>query len=123
LGKLIRLNRHELTIVGVAPPEFRGTTVGFIYDVWMPITMANEMGTGGGTLNYRGCRDLTSTLVRLKPGVTIDQARVEVGALADGRRCTMPPAGGNWAIQRAELCSEPADSGIRDSHGAACQPV
>ena len=82
LGKTIRLNRHELTIVGVAPPGFRGTTVGLVYDVWMPITMAEEMGTGGGTLNYRGCRDLTSTIVRLKPGVTLEQARAEASALA-----------------------------------------
>ena len=82
LGQDIRLNRHQLTIIGVAPPNFRGTTVGLVYDVWMPITMADAMGTGGGTLNYRGCRDLTSTIVRLKPGVTLDQARDEVSALA-----------------------------------------
>ncbi len=82
LGKMIRLNRHELTIIGVAPPEFRGSTVGLVYDVWMPITMAAEMGTGSGTLNYRGCRDLTSTIVQLKPGVTLEQARAEVVVLA-----------------------------------------
>jgi predicted permease len=81
LGTVIRLNRHPLTIVGVAPPEFRGTTVGVVYDVWMPIAMASEMGTGP-VFTYRGCRDLTSTLVRLKPGVTLDQARAEVDALA-----------------------------------------
>ena len=46
LGKEIRLNRHPVTIVGVAPREFRGTTVGLVYDVWMPITMAGEMGAG-----------------------------------------------------------------------------
>ena len=81
LGKEIRLNRHQLTIIGVAPPEFRGSTVGLVYDVWMPITMAEEMGTGP-EFTYRGCRDLTSTIVRLKPGVTLDQAQAEVGALA-----------------------------------------
>jgi len=80
LGTTIRLNRRQLTIVGVAPPRFRGTTVGLVYDVWMPITMAGEMGTGP-VFTYRACRDLTSTLVRLKPGVTLDQARSEASAL------------------------------------------
>jgi predicted permease len=82
LGKTIRLNRHDLTIVGVAPPEFHGSIVGVLFDVWMPITMATEMGTGKWTLTFRATRDITSTIVRLKPGVTIEQERAEVAALA-----------------------------------------
>lgn len=82
LGQTIRLNRHELTIIGVAPKEFHGTMTGVVYDVWMPITIATAMGTGDGTLSYRGTRDITSTIVRLKPGTSIEQARAEVGALA-----------------------------------------
>ncbi|MGA2596642.1 MAG: ABC transporter permease [Bryobacteraceae bacterium] len=81
LGKTMRLNRHEVTIIGVAPREFHGTLAGVVFNVWMPITMATAMGSGDGTLHYRGTRDLTSTIVRLKPGVTIEQARAEVGAL------------------------------------------
>ena len=80
LGMPIRVNRHQLTIIGVAPPAFRGTTSGLGYDVWMPIAMAGEMGTGP-VFTYRACRDLTSTIVRLKPGVSIVQARSEVSAL------------------------------------------
>jgi len=51
--------------------------------------MASEMGAGP-TLSYRGCRDLTSTIVRLKPGVTLDQARAEVSALARRLAATYP---------------------------------
>jgi predicted permease len=83
LGKTIRLNRRELTIVGVAPRGFHGTTGGVVYEVWMPITMATAMGTGDRTLHYRGTRDETDTIVRLKPGVTIGQARAEAAALGD----------------------------------------
>jgi predicted permease len=90
LGRTIRLNRHNLNIIGVAPPAFRGTTVGIVYDVWMPITMATAMGTGTGTLGFRGTRDLTSTIARLKPGVTIGQARAEVSALAKRLAATYP---------------------------------
>ena len=70
LGQTIRLNRHDLTIVGVAPPGFHGSLTGVVFDVWAPVMMATAMGTGGGTLSYRGTRDLTSTIARLKPGVT-----------------------------------------------------
>src|SRR5215472_5311885 len=74
-------NVIKLTIIGVATPGSRGSTVGLVYDVWMPITMAYEMGTGP-TLDYRGCRDLTSTIVRLKPGVTLQPAQNEIRGLA-----------------------------------------
>jgi predicted permease len=82
LGSAIRLNRHELTIIGVAPPEFHGSLVGLALDLWMPVTMATAMGTGDGTLHYRATRDIASTIVRLKPGVSIEQAGAEVEALS-----------------------------------------
>jgi predicted permease len=84
LGKNILLNRNRLTIIGVAPPGFRGSLAGVMFDVWAPVTLATAMGTGNGTLHFRGTRDETSTIVRLKPGVRLEQARAEVAAL--GRR-------------------------------------
>jgi hypothetical protein len=46
LDKEIHPSRHRLTRVGVVPPEFRGSTGVLVSGVWMPITMASEMGRG-----------------------------------------------------------------------------
>jgi predicted permease len=103
LGRTIRVNRNELTIVGVAPPEFRGTTCGLAYDMWMPITMAQAMGTGRGTLTFRGTRDLTSTIARLKPGVAIAQARAEARALAARLEAMYPDTNRGVGVHVASL--------------------
>ncbi len=118
VGKTIRLNRHTLTIVGVAPKGFRGTTAGVVYDVWMPITMATAMGTGTGTLRYRGTRDLTSTIVRLKPGVGIEQARAEAAAL--GKRLAMAYPATNRGI---DLTVTPLWRGHLGAQGMLLQPL
>src|SRR6185503_11156696 len=34
IGKTIRLNQQELTVVGIAPANFAGTIVGLSFDVW-----------------------------------------------------------------------------------------
>lgn len=81
VGKLIRVNRHPLTVVGVAPPEFHGGTPGLVYDLWIPYPMVPLLGVGG-SLRYRATRDGTATFARLRPGVTIEQVRQEVSAIA-----------------------------------------
>lgn len=117
LGKTIRLNRHELTIVGVAPRGFRGSLAGVVYDVWMPVTMATAMGTGDGTLHYRGTRDENSTIVRLKPGVTIEQARAEVAALGKRLAALYP------ATDRIDLTVTPLWHGHLGAQGMLLQPL
>jgi predicted permease len=118
LGKIIRLNRHELTIIGVAPREFHGSLAGVVFDVWAPATMATAMGTGDGTLHYRGTRDQTSTIVRLKPGVTIEQARAEVAALGK-RLAAMYPA----TNQGIDLTVTPLWKGHLGAQGMLLQPL
>jgi putative ABC transport system permease protein len=118
LGKIIRLNRHPLTIIGVAPPEFHGTLAGVLFDVWIPVTMATAMGTGNGTLHYRGTRDETSTIVRLKPGVTIQQARAEVAALGK-RLASIYPA----TNRGVDLTVTPCWQGHLGAQGMLLQPL
>ncbi|HWB97560.1 MAG TPA: ABC transporter permease [Bryobacteraceae bacterium] len=118
LGKTIRLNRHDLTIIGVAPPAFRGTLAGVVFDVWAPVTMATAMGTGNGTLHYRGTRDQPATVVRLKPGVTIEQARAEVAALGK-RLAAMYPA----TNRGIDLTVTPLWRGHLGAQGILLQPL
>ncbi len=118
LGKTIRLNRLPLTIVGVAPRGFHGTLAGVLFDVWVPITMAQSMGTGTGTLHYRATRDETSTIVRLKPGVTIAQVRTEVAGL--GRRLAELYPKTNRGIN---LDVEPLWAGHLGAQGLLRQPL
>jgi putative ABC transport system permease protein len=82
IGKVVRLNQYPITIVGVAPPEFRGSVSGLDFDVWVPLMMQPQLtGAGDWMLRDRQTRQLTG-VARLKPGVTLDQARAEVAGLA-----------------------------------------
>jgi putative ABC transport system permease protein len=90
LGRVVRLNGVPFTIVGVAAPGFTGTSVAFA-DVWLPITMQPVLDAVGNTaplaqLGPAGA--LTSRLGvwmvaigRLKPGVTLTQARDEASRI------------------------------------------
>ena len=82
VGRAMRVNRHQLTIVGVAPPEFVGAMPGLAFDMWVPITMAPELGMEDVSLfRERGFRSLYA-LARLRNGVSIDQARAEAATEA-----------------------------------------
>ncbi len=82
VGKTLRANRHDLTIIGVAPPEFGGAWRGVAFDIWVPLTMGTQLNqVSTGILEGRGARGIM-TVARLKPGVTLEQARAEVRSMA-----------------------------------------
>jgi len=82
VGKPLRVNRHQLTLVGVAPPEFRGTMPGLAFDIWVPATMAVELGMlDAESFRYRGAHRFYA-VTRLKPGVAIEQANAEAATFA-----------------------------------------
>ena len=78
IGKAITLNRTAYTIVGVAPHGFTGTLLGAGPVVWLPITRALAPQPSW----YETRRGLwLFGIGRLKPGVTIDQARANLKGL------------------------------------------
>ena len=81
VGSTIRVNQHELTVVGVAAPGFHGSMAGMGFDVWVPYMMQPQLnGVEEWMLRDRGDRNMLG-FARLKPGVTLEQAREELTAL------------------------------------------
>ncbi|HXW54243.1 MAG TPA: ABC transporter permease [Candidatus Cybelea sp.] len=73
LEKKITLGSTVLSIVGVTPPEFFGTKVGSLPDLWVPLSMQNEVPPGYGSRNDEMSESL-HLMARLRPGVTNAEA-------------------------------------------------
>jgi predicted permease len=83
VNRTMIVNGRTLTIVGVAPPRFTGTTLGSEADVFVPITLRGLLVPGfNGFANRRSY--WAYLFARLKPGVTIEQARLGMDGLYTG---------------------------------------
>lgn len=96
VGRTLRVNRRELTVIGVAPPEFHGTVTGLRYELWIPLNMSAELSLGAATFTSRASRTL-DILARLAPGVSIAQSRAEAAAFAQRLAATYPDTNRNIA--------------------------
>jgi predicted permease len=82
VGSTITFNRHQFTVVGITPREFSGTNVGFNPDFWVPMMMHAQAQPGFSFYNER--RAIFLNLIgRLKPGISIEQAQTNLGAIAN----------------------------------------
>jgi predicted permease len=96
IGSIMRIDRTPFTIIGVAPEGFHGTHAGLEYEFWVPLTMYGQLThTGVWMLEDRNTRNFMM-LARLAPGVTTEQARAEVQALAN--RMSIADADSNQGI-------------------------
>ena len=79
IGQIVRLNKHPYTIIGVAPPEFRGTELFFAPALWVPIVQQPQL-EGFNDLEQRGNHN-GFVIGRLKPGVTPAQATADLNTI------------------------------------------
>jgi len=105
IGQTFRLQGELVTVVGVAPHEFAGLEVGVPADAWVPASLPPRL------VNWsRGLIFFEAFVGRLRPGVTLQQARAQIESL--------------WPSARQAAAEEVAASlaKARDDDTLALQP-
>ncbi|MEP7273233.1 MAG: ABC transporter permease, partial [Acidobacteriota bacterium] len=92
IGRTLKLNATVFTIVGVGKKGYSGLLRGFGGDLWVPAMMMEQVSPGSG-LTERGDRSFM-LMGRLKPEVTIEQARADFRLIAEQQFRTWPE---RWA--------------------------
>jgi predicted permease len=99
IGKQVRVNGKQATIVGVVPKQFQGVLALTEMDMYMPLSngaFLEQAATNPAT--DRNARIL-SVLARLKPGISFSQAQASVDVIASRLAKQYPATDGNVTVQ------------------------
>jgi predicted permease len=93
-GRRVVLNGHPATIIGVAPPRFRGLEVGEQNDIWVPLLSYARIYGMERDLNERAIdRGIGVELIgRLAPGASLSEARAEFATISQRLQMAYPEA-------------------------------
>ena len=80
VGRVVRVNKYDFTILGVAPEGFRGTELFYTPDFWAPIVNQQQI-EGSSNLDARSNRGRW-VVGPLKRGVTPEQATADLKSIA-----------------------------------------
>jgi predicted permease len=102
LGKSIPLSGHPYTVVGVAPPGFRGLDLILDPEFWVPLGNVEQLAPSVPSRSARGLHWVT-VVARLKPGVTQSHAAAELATLAQRFAKEYPDTdkGGGFRFEQA----------------------
>jgi len=100
VGRVVRLNKHPYTIIGVAPPEFHGVLMFFTPDVYVPLVNEEQL-EGSTDLNTRGVHWIFMVMGHLKAGVTPAQAIADLNSIGSYLEKTYPKEVGQMTFTLA----------------------
>ncbi len=85
VGRVVQLNKHPFTVVGVTPPGFHGTVLFFSPDLFVPIVNHEQVAPsnllGANVMEKRGSRWILSVIGHLKTGVSRPQAVADLNSI------------------------------------------
>jgi len=80
LGRTVRIESTNYTIVGVAQRGFFGTTVGEAPDFWIPLSMEKEISPGWNGISDKDFQSLY-LIARRRPGISVAEAGAATNSL------------------------------------------
>ena len=80
IGRTVAVNKHPFTVIGIAPPSFRGTLVFYSPNFFVPLVNSEQVD-GGNYLNDRANRSIMIVMGHLKAGVTPAQATADLNSI------------------------------------------
>jgi len=89
IGRTIRLDDQSYTIAGVMPPSFQFPPADPSVELWSPLVLEP------GALPSRPHR-MYQAIGRLRPGVSIEQSRADLAAVAAGVAAEHPDSNAGW---------------------------
>jgi putative ABC transport system permease protein len=98
VGRTLRVNDRQLTIIGVTPERFQGTVLGLNFDLWVPATLAPALQGGSLELEDRTMRGynvmgrLPSHIPLARAQAELDQAMRELGRAYPETNATLQAA-------------------------------
>ena len=116
VGKTITLNGSAFTVVGVAPPGFKGANAIGTPALWVPLMAHPQVLRGFFAENFDSRRALLfSGVGRLKPGMTIEQARANLKTIADQLAREYPNDNGGRSVALKPLAESTINPGFRQN--------
>lgn len=114
VGRTVQINKHPFTIIGVTPPEFRGTLLFFSPDFFVPI-VNQEQVDGWKGLDARGSRWVFQTMGHLKAGVTPAQAVADLNSIGSYLEKSYPKDDSqmNFSVARPSLVGDFLGGAVR----------
>ena len=93
IGKTLKLNQNQFTVIGVAPEGFIGVSAIFGPDVWLPATMARQvLPPPMQDLLTNREKPFFEVVGRLKPGIDSRQAEANLQTISASLRQEYPDA-------------------------------
>jgi putative ABC transport system permease protein len=122
VGSTLQVNGQPYTVIGITPDGFSGASALIAPDIWVPLGMRSQLGSAFGdsetTHDLMNPKNYTFNLAaRLRPGLTIDNAKPRLPVLAQRLTAIQPQdAEGARELQiqnpsRFSLSTQPEDDG------------